>query len=478
MMTYTISRAEQVLQTQRQALNLRWYPHYHLAARAGWINDPNGLVWFDGWYHAFYQHHPYSTQWGPMHWGHARSKDLVHWEHLPVALAPEGPEDKDGCFSGSAVVDGDTLALIYTGHKFHGDPGDEANLYQVQCLATSRDGIHFERQGMVVDTPPGMHHFRDPKVWREGDSWYMIVGAREGDTGQVRLYRSTDLRQWQDAGVLDEAESTMGYMWECPDFFTLNGKRVLMFSPQGMQAEGFRNRNLFQSGYLIGEWQPGQRFIRHGEFREMDHGHDFYAPQSFATPDGRRIVIGWLDMWESPLPEQQDGWAGMLSLPRELSLSADNRLQMRPAKEVESLRGAWFPWPVSTLNNQQTTMVDNCEAMEVHLRWDCARSSAEQYGLRFGDGLRIYVDAQQQRLVVERHYPQYGLCGTRSVPLTAGADLNLRIFFDSSSVEVFVNDGEACLSSRIYPQVPCRELALFAWSGSAALTEAGAWQLE
>lgn len=278
--------------------------------------------------------------------------------------------------------------------------------------------------------------------------------------------------------MLDEAESTMGYMWECPDFFTLNGKRVLMFSPQGMQAAGFSNRNLFQSGYLIGEWQPGQRFIRHGEFREMDNGHDFYAPQSFATPDGRRIVIGWLDMWESPLPEQQDGWAGMLSLPRELSLSADDRLQMRPAKEVESLRGAWFPWPVSTLNNQQTTMVDNCEAMEVNLRWDCARSSAEQYGLRFGDGLRIYVDAQQQRLVLERHYPQYGLCGTRSVPLTAGADLNLRIFFDSSSVEVFVNDGEACLSSRIYPQAPRRELALFAWSGAAALTEAGAWQLE
>uniref|UniRef100_UPI001CFDFB67 glycoside hydrolase family 32 protein n=1 Tax=Klebsiella quasipneumoniae TaxID=1463165 RepID=UPI001CFDFB67 len=211
---------------------------------------------------------------------------------------------------------------------------------------------------------------------------------------------------------------------------------------------------------------------------EMDHGHDFYAPQSFATPDGRRIVIGWLDMWESPLPEQQDGWAGMLSLPRELSLSADNRLQMRPAKEVESLRGAWFPWPVSTLNNQQTTMVDNCEAMEVNLRWNCASSSAEQYGLCFGDGLRLYVDAQQQRLVLERHYPQYGLCGTRSVPLTAGADLNLRIFFDSSSVEVFVNDGEACLSSRIYPQAPRRELALFAWSGSAALTEAGAWQLE
>ena len=104
-MTYSITKAEQELQSRREGLNLRWYPRYHLAARAGWMNDPNGLVWFDGWYHAFYQHHPYSTQWGPMHWGHARSKDLVHWEHLPVALAPEGPEDKDGCFSGSAVVD-------------------------------------------------------------------------------------------------------------------------------------------------------------------------------------------------------------------------------------------------------------------------------------------------------------------------------------------------------------------------------------
>lgn len=306
----------------------------------------------------------------------------------------------------------------------------------------------------------------------------MIVGARLGDVGQVRLYRSADLRQWQDAGVLDEAEKEMGYMWECPDFFALNDRRVLMFSPQGMAAQGYQNRNLFQSGYLLGDWQPGGTFVREGEFVEMDSGHDFYAPQSFLTPDGRRIVIGWLDMWESPLPEQQDGWAGMLSLPRELSLSADRRLQMRPAKEVESLRGAWFPWPVSTLKNQQTMLVEKCEAMEVILRWDSANCSAEQYGLSFGDGLRVYVDAQMQRLVLERHYPQHGLCGARSVPLTAGAPLSLRIFFDSSSVEVFVNEGEACLSSRIYPDAARRELTLFAWSGSASLSEGGAWQLE
>ncbi|HED6270830.1 TPA: glycoside hydrolase family 32 protein [Enterobacter sichuanensis] len=477
-MTYSITKAELELQSRREELNLRWYPRYHLAARAGWMNDPNGLVWFDGWYHAFYQHHPYSTQWGPMHWGHARSKDLVHWEHLPVALAPEGPEDKDGCFSGSAVVDGDTLALIYTGHKFHGDPDDEANLYQVQCLATSRDGIHFARQGMIVDTPPGLHHFRDPKVWREGESWYMVVGACDGETGQVRVYRSADLREWQDMGVLAVAEKEMGYMWECPDFFTLSGKRVLMFSPQGLAAEGFENRNLFQSGYLVGEWQPGQHFVREGEFVEMDRGHDFYAPQSFLTPDGRRIVIGWLDMWESPLPEQEDGWAGMLSLPRELTLSADNRLQMRPAREVESLRGAWFPWPVNTLTNQQIALVERCDALEVNLQWDCANSTAEHYGIRLGAGLRVYIDAQMQRLVLERYYPQYGLCGSRSVALNLNNVLNLRLFFDRSSVEVFVNEGEACLSSRIYPDEDCRDLALFAWTGRASLIHGGAWQLE
>jgi len=477
-MTYSIADAEQELLVKRDALNLRWYPRYHLAARAGWMNDPNGLVWFDGWYHAFYQHHPYSTQWGPMHWGHARSQDLVHWEHLPVAIAPEGPEDKDGCFSGSAVVDGDTLALIYTGHKFHGDADNEDNLYQVQCLATSQDGIHFTRQGIVVDTPPGVHHFRDPKVWREGESWYMIVGARAGETGQVRLYRSADLRQWQEEGVFDEAEAGMGFMWECPDIFTLGDKRVLMFSPQGIAAHGFKNRNLFQSGYLLGDWQPGQPFVRAGEFVEMDHGHDFYAPQSFLTPDRRRIVIGWLDMWESPLPEQQDGWAGMLSLPRELSLSADNRVQMRPAKEVKSLRQGWYPWPISTLNNQQISVAENAGAMEVVLNWKGAESDAEQYGLSLGDGLRIYVDAQMQRLALERRYPQHGLCGTRSVPLTLDHDLHLRVFIDSSSVEVFVNDGEACLSCRIYPDANQRDLRLFAWSGSASLSDGGAWQLE
>lgn len=477
-MTSMLEQAEQTLETAQAEVNTRWYPRYHLAPRAGWINDPNGLVWFDGWYHAFYQHHPYSTQWGPMHWGHARSKDLVHWEHLPVALAPEGPDDKDGCFSGSAVVNGDTLALIYTGHRFIGDAGSDDNLYQVQCLATSRDGVHFERHGMVIDTPPGLHHFRDPKVWREGDDWFMIVGSRVGDTGQVRLYRSADLYQWQDEGIFDEAEAGMGYMWECPDVFTLNGKRVLMFSPQGIAADGYHNRNLFQSGYLLGDWQPGQPFVRDGGFVEMDHGHDFYAPQSFLTPDGRRIVIAWLAMWESPMPEQQDGWSGMLSLPREVSLSDDNRLLMKPAAEVTALRGSHYPIPVQHLKNQKVPVLANAEAVEVELKWEQHPAAAEEYGIALGDGLRIYVDNQAQRLVLDRRYPEFGVEGSRSIALPTGGILSLRLFIDSSSVEVFVNDGEACLSSRIYPRADQRDLLLFANNGSAVLKEGGYWSLD
>jgi beta-fructofuranosidase len=475
-MTLLIDKAEQALRVKGEQLNRRWYPEYHLAARAGWMNDPNGLVWFEGWYHAFYQHHPYSTQWGPMHWGHARSRDLLHWEHLPVALAPEGPEDKDGCFSGSAVVNGNELALVYTGHKFHGCPASDDNLYQVQCLATSEDGIHFNRQGQVLDTPAGLHHFRDPKVWKEGESWYMVVGARTEDTGMVRLYRSEDLRHWHDEGVLAVAPQGMGFMWECPDFFTLRGKQVLMFSPQGMQAEGYSNRNLFQSGSIVGHWQPGENFVQEVAFQELDHGHDFYAPQSFLAPDGRRIVIGWLAMWESPMPEQRDGWAGMLSLPRELTLTAENRLQMRPVKEVEAMRQDFSSWSAQTLDNQALCVMDHCETTEVILEWDRVGSDAEQYGIALEEGMRLYVDNQAQRLILERHYPQFGLCGQRSVPLPQTAALSLRVFFDKSSVEVFVNDGEACLSSRIYPDQ--RKLHIFAWSGKAVLNESGAWYLK
>lgn len=209
----------------------------------------------------------------------------------------------------------------------------------------------------------------------------------------------------------------------------------------------------------------------------MDHGHDFYAPQSFTTPDGRRIVIGWLSMWESPMPEQADGWAGMLTLPREVTLDTDQRLRMNPVKELELLRGELHVWPVSELHNRILMVEEQAHAIEVELSIDIARSSAEEYGIALGGGLRVYVDAQAQRLVLDRRYPQHSLSGYRSVPLPVGDRLDLRLFIDSSSVEVFVNHGAYTLSSRIYPEPDDRQLTLFSQNGHAIFNQGHAWPL-
>lgn len=178
------------------------------------------------------------------------------------------------------------------------------------------------------------------------------------------------------------------------------------------------------------------------------------------------------------MPEQRDGWAGMLSLPREVRLSADNRLQMVPAEEVATLRGSYYPLLAQQLKNKTSPIVADAETIELELTWNLHNATAEQYGIALGDGLRVYVDMQAQRLVLERRYPQFALEGTRSVALPAGNSLSLRIFIDRSSVEVFVNDGEACLSSRIYPLEAQHELCLFSYNGNAFLTEGGYWPLD
>ena len=177
------------------------------------------------------------------------------------------------------------------------------------------------------------------------------------------------------------------------------------------------------------------------------------------------------------MPEQADGWAGMLTLPREVTLDAEQRLRMNPVKELESLRGELHVWPVSELHNRTLMVEEQAHAMEVELSLDITRSQAEQYGIALGDGLRVYVDSQSQRLVLERRYPQQGLSGYRSVPLPATDVLDLRLFIDSSSVEVFVNHGEYTLSSRIYPEPNDRQLILFSQNGHAIFTNGHAWPL-
>ena len=262
-----------------------------------------------------------------------------------------------------------------------------------------------------------------------------------------------------------------------PTFSAWEKKHVLMFSPQGISADGYKNRNLFQSGYLVGKWNKDESFNIEQHFEEMDHGHDFYAPQSFIAPDGRRIVYGWLSMWESPMPEKADGWAGMLSLPREMTLDGNQRLRMNPVKELKLLRSKLRVWDVTEIKDKSIQVETCAEAVEVNLELSVSRSNAEKYGISLGKGLNIYVDNQSQRLVLERNYPEHGLSGYRSVPLPASDNLDLRIFIDSSSVEVFVNSGEYTLSSRIYPEQNDRGLFVFSQNGQAWVQQAYAWDI-
>jgi beta-fructofuranosidase len=459
---------------------------YHLSPPAGWMNDPNGLVYFQGEYHVFYQHHPYSAQWGPMYWGHAKSRDLVHWEHLPIALAPSDTYDRDGCFSGSAVVAGDTLYLIYTGHTWLGEPGDDQKIHQVQCLASSTNGLTFTKHGPVIETPPhpDIMHFRDPKVWKRADQWWMALGARQGDDPQLLLYRSEDLHHWDYLGcALDGQRESDGYMWECPDVFELDGCDVFLYSPQGLKPSGYDNWNKFQNSYRLGQLDNSGCFIESSRLRELDHGHDFYAAQTLLAPDGRRLLWAWMDMWDSPMPSQEQHWCGALSLPREVSRDGD-RLRMRPARELTALRQSRLVLGIGKLESQNRTLEVRGALLEFELELDLAGSTAERFGLALRcsedqqERTLLYFDAMARRLVLDRQHSGVGVSGVRSVPVTSEQmRIALRIFLDRSSIEVFVDDGAHSLSSRIYPRPDSLVVSAFAVNGAGVFGEISVWNL-
>ncbi|EPY38647.1 beta-fructofuranosidase [Angomonas deanei] len=440
------------------------------------MNDPNGLVYFKGLYHVFYQHHPFSAEWGPMHWGHLTSEDMVHWRHHPIALAPGDDWDRDGCFSGSAVEHDGKMYLIYTGHHWLGDTLDDTQIYQVQCLAVSEDGFTFEKKGIIVKPPADYTHFRDPKVWYEDKRWWMVCGARDSkDQGQLLLHSTDDIEDWDDGTftIVAKSEDKNVYMWECPDVFPLGGKHVIAFSPQGKIADGYSYRNVFQAGTVVGDWSVSELFKTTTGFREMDLGHDFYAPQSFVTPEGRRIIIGWLSMWEGNMPTKKHNWSGQLSIPREVFLDPETEtVRCVPIRELVKIRQGHISVPAQLIKSDtQITLLDECVSCEVNLVWTLNNCTGEKYGLWVGKGLEIFVDNQTARLVVNRHYPEHTISGYRSCPLPTCTHLKLTIFFDKSSVEVFVNDGHAVMSSRIYPAAGDRALSAFSINGDAHLAQ-------
>lgn len=426
--------------------------NYHLMPPVGLLNDPNGLVHFKGVYHVFYQWNPFDTAHGAKFWGHYSSRDMVHWREEPIALAPSEWYERNGCYSGSAVEWEGKLYLFYTGNVKLEDGTRET----YQCVAVSRDGVQFEKKGPALKLPEGYTaHFRDPKVWRKNGRWYMVIGAQTLDEkGVAVLFLSEDLLAWSEAGRISgegmNGLSDFGYMWECPDLIHLDGKDVLLVSPQGVDPSGYFYNNLFQSGYFAGTLDYESAQYSHGPFTELDRGFDFYAPQTFVDEKGRTILYGWMgitDENERHQPTLANRWVHALTIPRELSLHGDKVCQ-RPVDELSMLRTERVEYKNVELPGP-ATQFNGVKGKSVELLLDKLRVESGGFRIRFRGEAELFYDSDKREMNLIRKNFKTGEPERRTCALS-GLSL-LRIYMDHSSLEIFVNEGEEVFTARYFP---------------------------
>ena len=420
-------------------------PAFHVTGGAGWINDPNGLVYYKGEYHVFFQYHPYGTAWGPMHWGHVVSKDLTEWNYLPIALTPGGVGDKDGCFSGTAIVAFGKLFLMYTGFEENG--GGE-NVRQVQCLAESEDGVNFKKHGVVIgsDKLPADFmpcDFRDPHVFSHGGKFYCLVAAKKkGGRGRLLLYCSDDLFKWSffsDALGFDSD----GIMFECPNYVERLG--LLAVSDQLSPPKEDGCLNVHSTRYFLGEMNYSKgRFIVKSE-GIMDYGFDYYAPQCFAETE-ENLSIGWLNMWDRNVPSVRYGFAGMLSVPRRLTVE-NGRLYQSPVVKAEKV----FETEVKEkLTDNAVIGVIEIKATALKGFKINLRKGGENFtSIKLENGFWVFDRSRSGEAIVGAEKDDLSLAGIRKTPFGSTPNTTIKIVLDKYSVEFF-EDGKA-LSSTVYP---------------------------
>lgn len=432
----------------------RWRQSFHLCPSRGLINDPNGLIHWQGAYHVFYQWNPDGCEHLNKHWAHMRSTDLIHWDALPVALAPDTVYDSHGCYSGSAVDLGDAMALLYTGNVRNAEGGRSS----YQCLARSSDGLRFEKLGPVIDGAPAGYtdHFRDPKVWRRGGAWYAVIGAqRAADLkGTVVLATSLDLLTWRMLGELLKPVAFC-YMVECPDLFELDGKTVLVCCRQIEDTRDGSAHRQDIAGYLTGNVDLDTANFLHGDFRPLDRGFDFYAPQTLLGPDGRRLMIGWMGLPLQPDPPTvSSGWTHCLTIPRELSIER-GRLRQRPLRELATLRAEMVAMSNTAVGAGEAVTLPRApgDAWELDISIDA--TAGADWMLHLFDGreqaVHLVCDGRRGTLALIRHCPAAGQFHERSKCDIEAGVTRLQLFVDHSSVEIFVNDGEEVFTTRCYP---------------------------
>ncbi|QLK86459.1 sucrose-6-phosphate hydrolase [Staphylococcus sp. 17KM0847] len=447
---------------------------YHIQPSTGLLNDPNGLIYFNGQYHISHQWFPLGAVHGLKYWDHYTSRNLVNYKHEGVVLEPDTQHDSHGVYSGSAFEFEGVLYYMYTGN--HRDQNWERKSSQIVVKVKDNGQVEKLLPPAIAEPPIGYtQHFRDPKVFIKEGKLYALIGAQRTDeTGCAVLYEATRPEgPWHFKGEIQTALTNFGYMWECPDYFQLNGKDVLVFSPQGIASEGARYKNIFQSGYIIGELNFDTLEMTHGDFIELDNGFDFYAPQTLTDEVGRRVMIGWMGLPDTEYPTDKEGWAHCLTLPRTLVIENDilkqkphmHLRQLRMNKETALGYANKFLKQLHPYEGQQYELVidilDNeASAIEFHLR----ASKNEATVIRY--------ETETQKLILDR-FDSGALPspveGTSRQTVLHTPLRQLRIFIDTSSIEIFCNEGERVLSSRIFPQKNANKIKVSTDSGQVYL---------
>lgn len=451
-------------------------PNFHLSPRVGWMNDPNGFSYYKDRYHLFYQYHPYNTFWGPMHWGHAVSKDLLHWEYLPAAMAPDKEYDYAGCFSGSAItLENGKHLLVYTGvSKEKTEDGRECDV-QTQCLAVG-DGEEYEKYGENPVIDAGMlpknssrADFRDPHVYFEDGVYKLVAVNRAGDGyGSVLLFSSKDGFEWEFEKVLKHNDDgKFGVMWECPDYFSLNGKKVLFLSVQEMEAKDLEFTTGNGNICMIGSADKDDNFV--SEFvQTIDYGYDFYGQQTLLAPDGRRLMIGWMQNWDNINYRAGDcKWYGQMSVPREIRIE-NNRLYQWPIREINSIRKNRIEYSDVSLCGKKT--FEGIEGRSIDLELSIKPENEEElfqsFSINFAEDKEHHVLLKYipNEGVVEFDRSQAGsrngIVHSRKCKVYGKAGyLKLRIILDIYSAEVFINDGESAMTLTFYTDVKAKGIS-------------------
>jgi len=443
-------------------------PMFHVTAAGRFINDPNGPIYFNGLYHLFFQHLPYyqtETQTGPG-WGHVVSPDLVHWSHWPIALMPvPGTPDAAACASGACVINNDGVpTIVYTSVP-----------PQAQSLATSTDGLRTWKKydgNPVIPAPPNVKDleegFRDPFVWKEGSLWHMAVGSGVKNAGgTILLYRSLDLIHWDYANQLCTGMDPDCFQWECPNFFQLGDRHVLIVSPLYHSLPALRG----PVQYTVGEYRDGK--LTPGPWSPLDLGEpeSFYAPNSIVDPRGRRILWGWIAVNGSPgYP-----WHGAITLPRILAMHQDGSLGMAPAPELAALRGQYWQFENCSLEKPSAHSLST-------VRGNCLEILASiEMGSDAIAGLDVLADSNfGQYTAIRFNHPQ-GLVQvgdrTGAFRLNDGdATIQLHLFIDRSVLELFIND-RICFTAQAHPPPGSQGIRLIVEKGSAVFKKLEIWEM-